>query len=61
MGLVRTHASTLEYCVVLLNIVCQVKLYKMEMHLKNVDMDNILEPSYMENHILEPNKLKRVG
>ena len=32
----------------------------MEMHLKNVDMDNILEPSYMENHILEPNKLKRV-
>lgn len=33
----------------------------MEMHLKNVDTDNILEPSYMENHILEPNKLKRVG
>lgn len=31
------------------------------MHLKDGDTEEILEPSYMKNHILEPNKLKRLG
>lgn len=59
MEVVRTHSSTFGVLWSPLDIMCQVKLLEMEMHQKNGDVEEILEPPCMKkNYILEPRKLE---